>query len=99
MIDKKAFSEAAQDADAFAGEYGLDEWLRRHDIDESALLWAVQQRALRAAMAYDGIDFATMPQTGLAQVSLSDEADHWLPILQATVLDGIAIGLTVKGRD
>jgi len=40
-----------------------------------------------------------MSRTKVTQVSLSDEADHWLPILQAAVLDGIAIGLTVKGRD
>jgi hypothetical protein len=99
MIDKKAFSEAAQDTDAFASEYGLEEWIRSNDIDEEAMVWVLQQRALRAAMIIDGIDPRTMSRTESTEVSLRPETEALLPVLQAAVLDGIALGLTVRGRD
>jgi len=99
MIDKRAFSEAARDSDALAGEHGIEECLRRMDIDEEAIHWCIQQRALRAAMIHDGLDPRLMPMDRPTPVNLSSDAESLLPLLQAAVLDGIVLGMLVRGRD
>lgn len=99
MLDKKAFANAARAADALSGEWGLDQWMIRNDVDADALLWVSEQRALRGALLHDGIDPRSLPQNKPTPVSLSDEATKLMPLLQAAVMDGIAIGITAKGRD
>jgi hypothetical protein len=99
MIDQKAFAEAARHNDAMASEYGIEEWLRKRDIDQAGLLYIIKQRALRAAMIVDGQDPTALSRTEMTTVQLSDRAEEMMEILQAAVLDGIAIGITAKGND
>lgn len=99
MIDRKALLEAARNNDAMSEEYGIEEWLRRRDIDPAGLIYVVKQRALRSAMLLDGQDPTALSRTEETPVTLSDDAEAMMPILQAAVLDGIAIGVTAKGND
>ena len=99
MIDQKAFAEAARNNDAMASEYGIEEWMRTRDVDVAGLLYIIKQRALRAAMLVDGNDPRTLSRTEETTVQLSDKAEEMMSILQAAVLDGIAIGITVKSND
>ena len=96
MIGKTAFAEAARDADALTEEYGLQETLRRRVIDLAGVMSIAQQRALRAAMIFDGQDPTELSRTETTQVQLSPRAQEVMAILHAVALDGVAIGITVK---
>ena len=94
MIGEMAFAEAARNTDALTAEYGLQETLRRRGIDLAGVMYIAQQRALRAAMIFDGQDPTALSRTETTQVQLSPRAQEVMAILQAVALDGVAIGIT-----
>ena len=95
-ITKSEIAEAARNADALTEEYGLQETLRRRGIDLAGVMYIAEQRALRAAMIFDGQDPTELSRTETTQVQLSPRAEEVMAILQAVALDGVAIGITVK---
>jgi len=99
MIDKAALAEAARNTDAYVEEYGIEQWMRSRDLDPGAVSYVINQRALRAAMIIDGQDPSLLSRTEKTDIQLSERARELMPMLQAVVLDGIAIGMTVKGNE
>ena len=95
-ITKSELAEAARYSDALTAEYGLQETLRRRGIDLAGVMYIAEQRALRAAMIFDGQDPTELSRTETTQVQLSPRAEEVLAVLQAVALDGVAIGITVK---
>jgi hypothetical protein len=95
-ITKSELAEAARNTDALTEEYGLQETLRRRGTDLAGVMYIAQQRALRAAMIFDGKDPTGLSRTETTQIQLSPRAEEVLTILQAVALDGVAIGITVK---
>ena len=95
-ITKSELAEAARNTDALTEEYGLQETLRRRGIDLAGVMYIAEQRALRAAMLFDGQDPTELSRTETTQVQLSPRAQEVMAILQAVALDGVAIGITVK---
>lgn len=101
MIDRDKFAEAARYSDAQSDEHGLENYLARKGIDLNGLLHITEQRAMRVAMlAIDGATEQEMRQINATNeptiVRLSPQAQHMMPALQAALLDGIVIGVTVK---
>ena len=95
-ITKSQLAEAARNTDALTEEYGLQETLRRRGIDLAGVMYIAEQRALRAAMIFDGQDPTKLSRTETTQIQLSPRAQEVMAILQAVALDGVAIGITVK---
>ena len=85
MIGKTAFAEAARNSDALTEEYGLQQTLRRRGIDLAGVMYIAQQRALRAAMIFDGQDPTELSRTETTQVQLSPRAEEVLAVLQAVL--------------
>ena len=96
MITKSELADAARYTDALTEEYGLQETMRRQGIDLAGVMYIAEERALRAAMIFDGQDPTELSRTETTQVQLSPPAQEVMATLQAVALDGVAIGITVK---
>jgi hypothetical protein len=101
MIDRDKFAEAARYSDAQSEEHGLQSYLDRKQIDLSGLLHITEQRAMRVAMlAIDGVSAEEMVRINSTNeptvIRLSPQAQEMMPAIQAAILDGIVIGITVK---
>ena len=96
MITKSEVADAARYTDALTEEYGLQETMRRQGIDLAGVMYIAEERALRAAMIFDGQDPTELSRTETTQVQLSPPAQEVMATLQAVALDGVAIGITVK---
>lgn len=101
MIDRTKLAEAATTADLRTEEIGIEAWCAEQRIEVDGLMYLSQQRAMRAAMLFiDGYppeQLQAMQATGQPMtVKLSKEATAMIPALAACIMDGIAIGRTVK---
>jgi hypothetical protein len=98
MIGREEFAEAARYADAGAMEHGFAEYLELIGVDMEGLLYVAEQRGLRAAMLADGQDPSRLSRTEQTEVRLSRQARQLMPLLQAAVIDGIAVGLAAAKK-
>lgn len=100
MIDRAQLAEAARNADAIAEEIGVPAWAERQGLDPTALHYIAEQRAMRVAYLIIDQGDPTVLQTGFARkLKLSATAESLMPVFMACIVDGFAIGKTVRDVD
>lgn len=96
MIGRDEIAEAARYADARMTELGLPAWMVAYDLDQDGLMYVASQRALRAAMMWEGRDPRELDPSRLSLVRLGAQGERLMPLATANWLDGFAAGYTVK---
>lgn len=100
MIGKDQISEAVRCNDALAEEnLDFEAFWEAQDVSIRDLTYVAHQRALRAAMVYDGQDPRAMSRTHPTPVNLSPEALALIPTLVAAWVDGFAAGLRLNPNE
>ena len=99
-ITKIELATASREADNTVERVGLENWLELHQVDFAGLHYVADQRALRAAaLLIDGMVPEQLKRGGFQVIHLSPKALSLMPVLLACVVDGFALGLTVRGEE